>query len=71
MQALQEQIERKVFGVCSYLSEAMGIRISTVRLNFIYLSFVTFGSPVVVYFFLAFWLNIKKHLSQGVKAIID
>ncbi|RMG81189.1 MAG: PspC family transcriptional regulator, partial [Bacteroidetes bacterium] len=35
-----------------------------VRVYFIYLSFVTFGSPVILYLFLAFWLNIKRYIKQ-------
>ena len=42
----------------------MGLSTSTVRLYFIYLSFVALGSPVIVYLFLAFWLNIRRYLGK-------
>jgi phage shock protein PspC (stress-responsive transcriptional regulator) len=44
-----------------WLSEKIGVRTSIVRLYFIYLSFVTFGSPIIVYLFMAFWLDLKKY----------
>jgi len=71
MEAIINNIEKSIFGVCSMLGRGMGISISTVRLYFIYLSFVTLGSPVVIYLFLAFWMNIKKYLQNGVHAILD
>lgn len=55
-------IEWQVFGVCTAIGERMGIATSTIRKYFIYISFLTMGSPVVVYFFVAFWLNIKRYI---------
>ena len=55
-------IEWHVYGVCSAIGERMGIATSTIRKYFIYLSFFTLGSPVIVYFFVAFWLNLKSHI---------
>ena len=57
-------IERSVFGVCEYIAEKVGIRTSRVRMYFIYLSFFAFGSPVIIYFFLAFWLNVKDYIKK-------
>ncbi len=55
-------IEWQVFGVCTAIGERMGIATSTIRKYFIYISFLTMGSPVVVYFFVAFWLNVKRYI---------
>ncbi|MGF2412098.1 PspC domain-containing protein [Ferruginibacter sp.] len=55
-------IEWHVFGVCTAIGEKMGIATSTIRKYFIYISFLTMGSPVVVYFFIAFWINIKRSI---------
>lgn len=71
MDQLKNIVEKGIFGVCSALGDRMGIRISTVRLYFIYLSFVTMGSPIVIYLFVAFWMNLKNYLNQGVRTIID
>ncbi|HPH22636.1 MAG TPA: PspC domain-containing protein [Chitinophagaceae bacterium] len=50
------------FGVCSAIGEKLGIASSRIRMWFIYISFLTMGSPVLVYMILAFWLNIKKYI---------
>lgn len=55
-------IEWQVFGVCTAIGERVGIATSTIRKYFIYISFLTMGSPVVVYFFVAFWLNVKRYI---------
>jgi phage shock protein PspC (stress-responsive transcriptional regulator) len=60
--SFRDIIEYSSFGVCSYIGEKINIRASSVRIHFIYLSFVTLGSPVILYFFVMFWMNIKKHL---------
>jgi phage shock protein PspC (stress-responsive transcriptional regulator) len=55
-------VELNAFGVCSYLGEKFNIASSKIRLYFIYLSFFTFGSPVIIYFFILFWMNIKRYV---------
>jgi phage shock protein C len=59
---IKELTEKFGFGVCNWLSLKMGIHASRVRLYFIYLSFVAFGSPIFIYLILAFWVNLKKYL---------
>lgn len=56
--------EKKAFGVCTALGKRMGISITTIRLYFIYASFLTFGSPLVLYLCLAFWLNLRRSMRQ-------
>jgi phage shock protein PspC (stress-responsive transcriptional regulator) len=58
-------IETNVFGVCAYLGEKFNIASSNIRLYFIYLSFFTFGSPIIIYFFIAFWMNVKQYITYG------
>ncbi len=53
--------EQKAFGVCQWLGELLGIRTTTVRMYFIYLSFFTFGSPIIIYFIMAFILEHKNY----------
>jgi phage shock protein PspC (stress-responsive transcriptional regulator) len=55
-------VELQAFGVCSYLGEKFNIASSKIRLYFIYLSFFTFGSPIIIYFFILFWMNIKRYV---------
>jgi len=61
MEKIQTMLQRSAFGVCSSLGKIMGISSSSVRLYFIYLSFAALGSPLIIYLFVAFWLNIRKH----------
>lgn len=62
MNRLRYFIEMQVFGVCTAIGEKMGIATSTIRKYFIYISFLTMGSPVVIYFFVAFWMNVKRYI---------
>ena len=64
MKKLSNIIERSVFGVCEYIGDKIGLRTSRVRMYFIYLSFFAFGSPIIIYFFLAFWLNVKNYIRK-------
>lgn len=60
--SFKDFIEYKAFGVCSFIGEKMGIASSRIRLWFIYISFLTLGSPIIIYMIIAFWLNIKKYV---------
>lgn len=53
--------EQQAFGVCEWWGNKLGIRSTHVRLYFIYLSFFTFGSPVIMYFIMAFILEHKEY----------
>ncbi|WP_317899281.1 PspC domain-containing protein [Aurantibacillus circumpalustris] len=58
---ISKWFEQRAFGVCQWLGKKMGIRTTTVRMYFIYLSFFTFGSPIIIYFILAFLLEHKNY----------
>jgi phage shock protein PspC (stress-responsive transcriptional regulator) len=62
MKKFREIIELQAFGVCAAIGEKMGIATSRIRMWFIYISFLTFGSPVIIYMILAFWINIKNYI---------
>lgn len=62
MNRLKYFIEWQVFGVCSYIGDKLGIASSTIRKYFIHISFLTMGSPIIVYMFVAFWMNIKQYI---------
>jgi phage shock protein PspC (stress-responsive transcriptional regulator) len=65
MNRFKHFIEWHVFGVCAAIGERMGIATTTIRKYFIYISFITMGSPVVIYLFVAFWMNIKHYILSG------
>ena len=52
--------EMRSYGVCSRLARKLGISSSKVRLGFIYASFVTLGSPLLIYLPMA-WILEHKH----------
>lgn len=62
---IKDLVERHAFGACSYLGEKIGISTARVRVYFIYISFLTIGSPVIVYLFVAFWVNIRRYIRKG------
>lgn len=62
MKQLKNFIEWQAFGVCAAIGERMGIATARIRTWFIYISFLTLGSPVVLYMIAAFWMNIKRYI---------
>ncbi len=62
MNSLKRFVEWHVFGVCSAIGQKLGIATETIRKYFIYLSFITAGSPVLIYLFIAFWMNVKRSI---------
>jgi phage shock protein PspC (stress-responsive transcriptional regulator) len=68
---IQHFFEEHAFGVCTRLGEKLGIATSAIRLFFIYASFLTFGSPVIIYLCMAFIMNMRKHLRRRNSTILD
>lgn len=66
---LKYLVEKGVFGVCSYLGEKMGIATSRIRLFFIYITFLTLGSPILIYMSLAFIINLKNYMRDKLSPI--
>ena len=65
IQKLRDFLELHAFGVCSAIGERLGIASVKIRMWFIYISFLTLGSPVVLYFVLAFVRSIKHYILLG------
>lgn len=63
---IQAFFEHQAFGVCSWWGEKLGLKSSKIRLFFIYLSFLTLGSPLIIYLVMAFilenkyWFKLRK-----------
>lgn len=68
---IQSLLENKLFGVCNYWADKLGIATSSVRLFYIYLSFFTFGSPIIIYLAMAFLLDTRKFLRRRRSTIYD
>ncbi|MDQ3072531.1 MAG: PspC family transcriptional regulator [Bacteroidota bacterium] len=54
--------EKGMFGVLTPIGETMGIATSKIRLFFIYITFLTFGSPIFIYLVAAFIINIGSYI---------
>ncbi len=61
MEHVRYYLENHIFGVCARLGERLSISASSIRLYFIYASFLTFGSPIIIYLVMAFWMELQKH----------
>ena len=53
--------EKQAFGVCNWWGEKLHLKSSQVRLSFIYLSFLTVGSPIIIYLIMSFILKHKEY----------
>ena len=53
--------ETKAFGVCQWWGNKLGISVGNIRLFFIYASFLTVGSPIILYFIMVFILDHKQY----------
>lgn len=71
MERIQMLVEQRVFGVCEYIGEKVGMKTSKIRLLFIYSSFLTFGSPVIIYLVMAFILEQKDAFKARRSTIWD
>jgi len=60
IERIQRFFEKFAFGVCAWWGDKLGIETSKIRLFFIYLSFITFGSPIIIYLIMAFILEHKR-----------
>ena len=64
MEKLKLFFQDRAFGVCSRLGEKLHFPIDSIRLFFIYASFITLGSPVIIYVCLAMMMKIRKYMRK-------
>lgn len=64
MNKLKLFFEERAFGVCSKLGERFNFPIDSIRLFFIYSSFITLGSPVILYVSMAMMMKVRKYLRK-------
>jgi phage shock protein C len=71
IEQIKTYFERQAFGVCDWLGDKMRIKSSNIRLFFIYASFLTVGSPIIIYMTFAFWLRLKKMVNRQRNSVWD
>ncbi len=59
------------FNVLSRVADKLGMRATSVRLFFIYISFVTLGLPFAIYLTLAFLLRLKDMIYTKRSSVFD
>ena len=64
-------LEKHGFEVSSRLADKIGMRTSSVRLFFIYLSFATIGLGFAIYLVLAFWIRLKDMIYTKRSSVFD
>ena len=60
MKVLVDFLEKQFFGVSEWWASKLGVKPSFVRLFFIYLSFVSYGIPLL-YLSMVFVLRVRNH----------
>lgn len=69
IEQIQAFFERQAYGVCEWWGEKLGVGTGQIRLFFIYLSFITFGSPILIYLIMAFVLK-HKHWFKSKRSTV-
>jgi len=71
VQIVRNYFEKNAFGVCTRIGEKLEMPSSVIRLFFIYASFLTVGSPLIIYMILAFWLKMKSYVRSKRSSVWD
>lgn len=71
IQNIRHYFERNGFDVSSRLADRLGIKVTNIRLFFIYMSFVTVGLSFGVYLILAFLLKLKDMIYTKRSSVFD
>lgn len=69
MKKVQLFFEKQAFGVCTYLGDKLGLPTIRIRLFFIYASFITIGSPVIIYLTIAFLMNVRSYIRKKYNSV--
>ena len=71
IEKIKSFFEKQAFGVCESLGERLHIKSADIRLFFIYTSFLTAGSPIIIYMILAFLKKLKNLVNKPRGSVWD
>ncbi len=71
IQEIRYFFERYGFYVSTRLADTLGMKVKSVRLFFIYVSFATFGLGFGLYLTIAFWLKLKDLVYTKRTSVFD
>ncbi|MBL7924777.1 MAG: PspC family transcriptional regulator [Bacteroidia bacterium] len=64
MENIKSWFERQAFGVCDWWGEKLSIPSANIRMYFIYASFLTVGSPIILYLSMAFLKKLRTMMTE-------
>ena len=64
-------MEFRLFGVCAWWGEKLKMPQGSIKLFFIYSTFLTVGSPIIVYMVMAFVLKLRNMVRSKRNLIWD
>ncbi|WP_375586013.1 PspC family transcriptional regulator [Cyclobacterium xiamenense] len=64
MEKIKLFFQGSAFGVCSKLGEKLHFPIDSIRLFFIYSSFITLGSPIILYVSMAMLMKLRTYFRR-------
>lgn len=68
---IRNSLDLQAFGVCSKIADLLNMKASSVRLFFIYSSFLTLGSPLLAYLIMAFVFRLKNMVNSKRSSVFD
>jgi len=69
--SIKTWFEKQTFGICEWWGERLSIKSANIRLFFIYTSFLTIGSPLIIYLIMGFVMNLRKLIRKQRGSIWD
>lgn len=63
MNRVRFRFDNTIYGVCAYIGRKLNMPSKNIRLFFVYASFFTLGSPIIVYLIVAFWMKLKSMIN--------
>ena len=71
MQKMRSVVENQLFGVCANLGDRLNMPSKSIRMFFIYSSFLTLGSPIIIYLIVGFWMKMRSMVNGSRNPIWD
>jgi phage shock protein PspC (stress-responsive transcriptional regulator) len=71
MQQMRSVLENSLFGVCAKIGDQLNMPSRSIRLFFIYSSFLTLGSPIIIYLVLGFWMKMRRLVNGARNPVWD
>lgn len=71
VESIKSFFEKQAFGICEFWGQWLGIKSTNIRLFFIYSSFLTIGSPLIIYLVMGFWMRLNRLVKRNRGGVWD